>query len=111
MIYLQYIGPPSAPRDLTALLVTNTTVSLLWSRAVYEGDDRDLFYIISNNVSNSSYVTNVTSFLLENLIPFVYYEIHVTADNGMPSQDSTIDDRTVSVQIMTMEGSEQARSS
>ena len=79
---------------------------LQWNSALYDGNLFDLFYIISDNVSNVTYTTTNTSFLLESLIPFVYYEIHVTADNGVSSQDPTADERTVSVQIMTMEGSE-----
>ena len=45
-----------------------------------------------------------TSFLLENLIPFVGYEIYVTADNGVSSQDPSIIKRSVTVPVMTMEG-------
>ena len=103
---LLFIGPPSAPHDLSASDLTDTTVFLQWSSSLDDGNRSDLFYTISENVSSISYITVNTSFLLENLIPFVYYEIRVTADNGVSSQDPTADERTVSVQIMTMEGSE-----
>ena len=100
-----YVGPPSAPRNLNHFDVTNTTVFLQWDYPLDNGNRLDLFYTISENISNVNYDATNTSFLLENLIPFVNYEIRVTADNGVSSQDPDIDKRTVSVQIMTKEGS------
>lgn len=97
-----YAGPPSAPLNLSASDVTDTTVFLEWETPLDDGDRSDLSYTISHNISSDSYNTNDTSFLLENLIPSTHYEIHVTADNGVSSQDDAVDDRTVSVQIMTI---------
>ena len=102
-----YIGSPSAPRDLNTSRsgVTNTTVFLQWDNPLDDGNRSDLFYTISENISNSSYITNTTSFALENLIPFVYYEIQVTAENGVSSQDSSVENRSVTLSVMTLEGS------
>ena len=79
-------------------------MSLQWDRPLYDGNRSDLFYTISENMSNSSYDTNTTSFVLENLIPFVYYEIRVTAENGVSSQDPSVEHRNVTISVMTLEG-------
>ena len=100
-----YTGPPSAPRNIRYSDVTNTTVFLQWEIPFDDGNRSDLFYTISENVSSMSYTTTYTRFLLENLIPFVYYEIYVTADNEVSSQDPAVTIRTVFVSVMTMEGS------
>ena len=42
--------------------------------------------------------------MLTGLIPFVYYELRVTADNGVSSQDNNINVRTVTISIMTKGG-------
>ena len=101
-----YIGSPSAPRDLNTSRsgVTNTTVFLQWDNPLDDGNRSDLFYTISENISNSSYTTNTTNFVLENLIPFVYYEIQVTAENGVSSQDPSVENRSVTLSVMTLEG-------
>ena len=99
-----YTGPPSAPRNLSASSITNTTVFLEWESPLDDGNRSDLFYTISHNISNDSYNTMDTGFLLENLIPFVGYEIYVTADNGVSSQDPSIIKCSVTVPVMTMEG-------
>ena len=101
MYHIISIGPPSAPRNLIASNVTNTTVFLQWDAPLDDGNRFDLFYTITENVSNISYDTINTNFLLENLLPLTYYDIYVTADNGVSLQDPVIDYRTVSVQIMT----------
>ena len=102
-----YIGPPSVPLSLNTSDVTNTTVSLQWDDPLDDGNRSDLFYTISENISNTDYTTNITSFLLENLIPFVYYEIRVTAENEVSSQDPSVENRTVAMSVMTLEGSKQ----
>ena len=38
------------------------------------------------------------------LLPFVSYEIRVTADNGVSSQDDNEEGRTLNISIMTLEG-------
>ena len=104
LYYSMYIGPPSAPCDLNTSDVTNTTVFLQWDNPLDDGNRSDLFYTISENISNSSYTTNTTSFALENLIPFVYYEIQVIAENGVSSQDPSVENRSVTLSVMTLEG-------
>ena len=42
--------------------------------------------------------------MLTGLIPFVYYELRVTADNGVSSQDNNINARTVTISVMTEGG-------
>ena len=78
---------------------------LKWDDPLDDGNRSDLFYTLSENISNSGYTTNMTSFVLENLIPFVYYEIRVTAENGVSSQDPAVENHRVSVSVMTLEGS------
>ena len=99
-----YTGPPSAPLNLSASDVTNTMVFLKWETPLDNGNRSDLSYTISYNISSDSYNTRDTSFLLENLIPFVAYEIYITADNGVSSQDPAIVNRTVTVPVTTIEG-------
>ena len=100
-----YTGPPSAPRNLRTSDVTNTTVFLQWESPLDDGNRSGLFYSISENVSNISYTTTRNRFLLENMIPFVYYEIYVTANDEVSRQDPAVIIRTVFVSVMTMEGS------
>ena len=105
-LYLMlFSGPPSAPCNLNTSDITNTTVSLQWDDALDDGNCSDLFYTISGNISNISYDTNTTTFTLENLIPFVYYEIRVTAENGVSSQDPWVKNRSLTISVMTLEGS------
>ncbi|XP_065890002.1 ephrin type-B receptor 3-like isoform X2 [Dysidea avara] len=97
--------PPSAPRNLTISNVTNTTAVLEWEAALDDGDRSDLIYTISTNVSSANYTTSDTNFTLDTLIPFVFYEISVTAGNGVSSQDiDGRDNRTLSVFANTDEG-------
>ena len=42
--------------------------------------------------------------MLTGLIPFVYYKLRITAENGVSSQDNDINARTVTISIMTEEG-------
>jgi len=102
---LLYSGPPSAPINLTISDVTNTTAFLEWGAALDAGNRTDLFYTISTNVTGTVYNTTDTSFELDTLIPFVMYEISVTADNGVSSQDEDgRASRTLSVLASTDEG-------
>ena len=103
-MYCVHAGPPSAPRNPSASDVTNTTVFLQWESPLDDGNRSDLFYTISHNICNISYNANGTSYLLENLIPFVDYEIYITADNGVSSQDPSTVNRSTNVPVMTKEG-------
>ena len=103
-MYCVHAGPPSAPRNPSVSDVTNTTMFLQWESPLDDGNRSDLFYTISHNICNISYNLNGTSYLLENLIPFVEYEIYITADNGVSSQDPSTVNRSTNVPVMTKEG-------
>ena len=80
---------------------------LQWDHPLDNGNRSDVFYTISENISNSSNTTPMatTTYTLENLIPFVYYEIRVTAENGVSSQDPWVENRSLTISVMTSEGS------
>ena len=106
--YLNYIsfilGPPSAPQNIAVSDVTNTSVIIMWEPPQDNGDRTDLFYSISHNVTDDVFNTTSTNMMLTGLIPFVYYELRVTADNGVSSQDNNTNARTVTISIMTEGG-------
>jgi len=70
-----------------------------------DGNRADVFYTISGNVSDVVYTTTEKNFELDNLTPSVYYAVRITAENGVSSQDSAIDNRTVAILFMTLESS------
>ena len=76
----------------------------MWEAPQDNGDRTDLFYSISHNVTDDIFNTTSTNMMLTGLVPFVYYELRVTADNGVSSQDNNINPRTVTISIMTEEG-------
>ena len=80
---------------------------LQWDHPLDDGNRSDVFYTISENISSSSNTNNTmaTTFTMQNLIPFVYYEIRVTAENGVSSQDPWIENRSLTISVMTLEGS------
>ena len=98
------LGPPSAPQNIAVSDVTNTSVIIMWEAPQDIGDRTDLFYSISHNVTDDTFNTTSTNIMLTGLIPFVYYELHVTADNGVSSQDNNTNARTVTISIMTEGG-------
>ena len=79
----------------------------MWEAPEDDGDRIDLFYTISNNVTDDVFTTITTNMMLSGLIPFVQYEFRVTADNGVSSQDNNIDARTVTILIITEGGGNQ----
>ena len=98
-------GPPSAPQNIAVSNVTNTSVFIMWEAPEDDGNRTDLFYTISHNVTVDIFNTTSTNITLTGLIPFVSYELRVTADNGVSSQDDdNIDIRTVTISIMTEGG-------
>ena len=97
-------GPPSAPQNIAVSDVTNTSVIIMWEAPRDNGSRTDLFYSISHNVTDDVFNTTSTNIMLTGLIPFVYYELRVTADNGVSSQDNNINARTVTISIMTEGG-------
>lgn len=76
----------------------------MWEASINNGGRSDLIYTISQNVTNDIVTTADTSITLTGLIPFVHYEIRVTADNGVSSQDGNREGRTLNIIIMTLEG-------
>ena len=81
--------------------VTNTSVFIMWEAPADNGNRTDLFYTISHNVTGDIFDTAFTNITLTELIPFVSYELRVTAGNGVSSQDDdNIDIRTVTISII-----------
>ena len=76
----------------------------MWEAPEDNGNRSDLFYSISHNVTDEVFNTTSTNMMLTGLIPFVYYELRVTADNGVSSQDNNVNARTVTISIMTEGG-------
>ena len=78
----------------------------MWEAPDNNGGRVDLFYIISQNVTNNILITSNTNITLTELLPSSYYQIRVTADNGVSSQDSNVAGRTLAIFIMTLKGSD-----
>jgi len=77
----------------------------MWEAPEDNGGRTDLFYTISHSVTGDIFNTTSTNITLTGLISFVSYELRVTADNGVSSQDDdNIDLRTVIISIMTERG-------
>ena len=98
------LGPPSAPQNIAVSDVTNTSVIIVWEAPQDNGGCTDLFYSISHNVTDDVFNTTSTNIMLTGLIPFVYYKLYVTADNGVSSQDNNINAHTMTISIMTEGG-------
>ena len=102
--------PPSAPRNLLVLQVTNTTVRLSWDPPVSNGGRDDLEYQLSYQIATSSEpVTiygsvNMTEGQITGLRPFTQYVVFVSSENGVSAQDTDDSGRTVSASITTLEG-------
>ena len=77
---------------------------IIWEASTDNGNRLDLIYTITQNVTDDIVTTANTNITLMGLIPFVSYEIRVTADNGVSSQDGNEEGRTLSISIMTLEG-------
>ena len=100
-----FVGPPSAPQNVAVSDITSTSVFIMWEASADNGSRTDLFYSISHNVTGDIFNTTSTNITLTGLIPFVSYELRVTANNGVSSQDGdNIDMRTVTISIMTEGG-------
>ena len=76
----------------------------MWEASTDNGNRADLIYTITQNVTDDIVTTASTSITLMGLLPFVSYEIRVTADNGVSSQDGNEEGRTLNISIMTLEG-------
>ena len=102
--------PPSTPRSLRVLQVTNTSVQLSWDPPVSNGGRDDLEYQLSyqragvpDNVTVYGRV-NFTVGQITGLRPFVQYVVMVSGENGVSAQDTDASGRTISVTITTEEG-------
>ena len=76
----------------------------MWEASNDNGNRADLIYTISQNVTDDIVTTANTNITLMGLLPFVTYEIRVTADNGVSSQDDNEEGRTLSISVMMLEG-------
>ena len=76
----------------------------MWEASTDNGNRADLIYTITQNVTDDIVTTANTNITLMGLLPFVSYEIRVTADNGVSSQDGNEERRTINISIMTLEG-------
>jgi len=77
----------------------------MWDAPLDDGDRSDTFYTVIQNVTDMVYATNNTSIMLTDLIPSVYYGLRITTDNGVSSQDSNVEIRTVNIPtVMTLKG-------
>jgi len=77
----------------------------MWDAPLDDGGRSDTFYTITHNVTDIIYNTTDTSVMLTGLIPFVYYELRITADNEVSSQDSNVRIRRVTIPtVMTLGG-------
>ena len=76
----------------------------MWQAPVDNGNRSDIFYTISQNVTSTTFNTTDTSITLTGLTPFVYYEIRVTADNGVSSQSNDVKNRSETFPILTLPG-------
>ena len=104
--------PPSAPRNLQLLQVTNTTIRFSWNPPVSNGGRDDLESQLSYQIVTSSEpVTiygrvNMTEGQITGLRPFTQYVVFVSSENGVSAQDTDASERTVSANITTLEGGE-----
>ena len=76
----------------------------MWEASTDNGNRTNLIYTITQNVTDDIVTTANTSITLMGLIPFVSYEIRVTAGNGVSSQDGSEEGRTLNISIMMLEG-------
>ena len=104
--------PPSIPRNLQVLQLTNTSVQLSWDPPVSNGGRDDLEYQLSylragvpDNVTVYGRV-NVTVGQITGLRPSTQYVVMVSGENGVSAQATDASGRTVSATITTEEGGE-----
>ena len=104
--------PPSVPRNLTVLQVTNTSVQLSWDPPVSNGGRDDLEYQLSyqsagvpDNVTVYGRVS-ITVGQITGLSPFTQYVVMVSGENGVSAQATDASGRTVIANIITEEGGE-----
>ena len=76
----------------------------MWEAPDNNGGRVDLIYTISQNVTNNIVTTYNTNITLTELMPSIHYQIRVTADNGVSSQDSNVAGRLLAISIMTLKG-------
>lgn len=94
--FLFNLEPPSAPQNLTANLVDQSTVILSWSPPKYLGGRNDTVYRVSCEACSSSvtYVPaqenfNESKVIISGLNPITTYRFMVYAENGVSGYDSS----------------------
>ena len=92
--------------------MTNTTVRLSWDPPVSNGGRDDLEYQLSYHIATSSEPAtiygrvNVTEGQITGLRPFTQYVVLVSSENRVSAQDTDASGRTISANIVTLEGGE-----
>ena len=94
----QHVAPASAPVNITALLVTSTSLTLSWSPPPPQDHNGLLthYHLQITRLSTQSslsYHTNVTEMVVEGLVPYSEYEVIVAAftqEGSGPYSDSFI---------------------
>ena len=56
-----HTAPPSAPRNVEALVITNTSISLRWNPPEDLGERDDFFYTLIAIEETANFTTNITT--------------------------------------------------
>ena len=95
---------PSAPRDLYAINIQDTFITIIWTAPNMTGERTDISYNItySNGSFNSMvYSVSDTHHTLTGLIPQTTYTISVISINGVSQQDPDVESRSVRINVTT----------
>lgn len=105
-----YPAPPGgAPLSLTTRGVGGTSARLAWDPPTDTGGRSDLSYTVTYRIGNTTISINSpnTEITLINLLPFTTYNVTVSAENGVSSEDiSGRENRTAIITVTTGEPSE-----
>ena len=113
---LIHSAPPGPVRDLRAIEVTSTSVTVRWTRPEVTGRS-DFYYTLQysdpDNVgvfltANPMRIVNFAlsvSHTITGLQPYTTYTIRVTSHNGVSDQDTeNVALRIVTIQVRTLDG-------
>ena len=98
------IVPPTAPRNVTIMNISATSMSLSWERPLDDGGTPITNYIItyhSNAEDHMTINTDIVQFTIQlnDLAPFTAYQLQVSAENFIG-----IGPASVTVDVMTLVG-------